>query len=454
MARNIFLGLTVCIVCFFFRHPVSAQTKPESLSKVEKCLQDYQHLSAFGSAGSIYVDEATMNAFTELFETDANCYWDLFKTEKQRITYLLTVEEYISNVRNTYNDLKPVITYMKPKIELLPDGKSALAFVRKTNHISEKSDSVKHKPVAIGVNLRILFRIKGDTARIQNITEDTRLTRIRSFDVEGSANLFSGFSGAFFATPVSALPQGGGTNDYSITNKMGFMAGAGVDIRLSRKALNGWVVNVSCLFSHAALTTTVNNYENTYRATWDPGINPFTYSAFDRAPVVKEEITFNGVSIPLTVKWYMSRNLYVRAGPQFNLLFANSDASFSLSHTGGGKVIKSADEWFYLDKVNEMQNIEYGFFLNTEYKINPAITTSTLSFSAVIGFGFEARIKKVVLDIEPFLTLGLNSVLINSGSSQYLLYPQTESTSFILTLREPRFNTVGIKVSVGKMFYR
>ncbi len=434
-----------------------AQTDAQIQKKVEKCAQDYMQLSALGSAGSVYIDETTVAAFRDLFELDANCFWDLPKTDKQRLPYLLTVEEYISKIRNDYKELKPVVTYLRPTVEVFPGGKSAIAFIRKTNHISASGDSVKHKAVDRGVNLQILYRITKDTIRIQNITEDTRLTRVRSIGLEVCLNLVSSLSGAFFAAPVSAVSPETSTG-YTVESHMGFTAGANVDIRLSRKELNGWVVNVACVYSHANLSTTVNNYMSSYNATFNQ-CNPFSYTANDRSPVVQEEIALDGISLPVTIKRYFNRSLYVKAGPEFSFMTGTSSAAYALSHTGSGRfqVIADPTQWFTAGGTSgepEVTASQYGFYTDQQTSANPTVKTSSLCFSVVVAAGFETRIKKMVLNIEPWLALGLNSTLVDSGSKSYVLNPSTEANSFVQTFKSPRLNTIGIKVILGKMFYR
>ena len=438
-----------------------AQTDAGTLEKIEKSLQDYQNFSALGRSGSSFIDEATIGSFKNLFEMDANLFWDLFKTEQQRIRYLLTVEEYIDSVQRVYTGRKPVISFGKHRIEINANGKTAIAYLHKTNNVPDKNDSITYKLNKTGLNIRILFNIRKDTVLIQNITEDTRLTRIRSLSVEGCYNFVSRISGSFFANTVSAInPEI--ASDYTLGNQSGYTVGVNMDFRINRKTPDGLLFNVALLYSRSDVTVSINNYADTYRQSFDPGANPFEASVFDRTPAIRERITICGFSVPVTLKWYAMHRLYFKAGPQFSLFSGTSDVSYNLSHTGGGKYIllnevtlpENEKKWFYLDEHHEMDDAGYGFFRNREFTRSSSISLTTLSVAAVFAIGIEARFKKIVIGIEPWLTLGLTNLTEKSGDPAYKLYPETVFNSFLQTCNSPRLNSLGLKVIIGKMFYR
>ena len=440
---------------------LGAQTEADTFGKIEKFLQNYQDFSALGRSGSPYVDEATINSFKNLFEMDANLFWDLFKTESQRISYLLTVEEYADSVQRVYAGRKPVIFYGKHHIVLNANGKTAIAYLHKTNNVPDKKDSNDYKLNKTGLNLRLLFNIREDTVLIQNITEDTRLTRIRNLSIEGCYNFVSKISGSFFVNPVSAInPEL--TSGYSIGNQTGYNIGVNVDFRINRKTLDGLLINVGLLYSRTNATVNINNYVDSYRQSFDTDVNPFEITVFDRTPGISEKISLMGFSMPVTAKWYVMHRFYLKAGTQFSLFSGTSHVTYTLSHTGGGKCLlineislpENERKWFYLDEQHEMDDAQYDFFRNREYAGSSSINLTTLNVAAVFAIGVEARFKKIVIAIEPWLTLGLTNLTGKSGVADYKLYPETVYSSFLKTYRSQKLNTVGLKLIIGKMFTR
>ena len=119
-----FLGLFGMIVLVFTFIRLDAQTNPGTLVKIEKSINEYQDFSALGKSGSAFIDATTINSFKNLFELDANLFWDLFKTGSQRIRYLLTVDEYTDSVQRLYAGRKPVIYYGRHHIEINANGKT------------------------------------------------------------------------------------------------------------------------------------------------------------------------------------------------------------------------------------------------------------------------------------------------------------------------------------------
>ena len=449
----VFLALSNIRLC--------AQSNAGTFEKIEKSLQEYQNFSSLGRSGSSFIDEATIISFKNLFEMDANLFWDLFKTEPQRISYLLTVEEYVDSVQQVYTGRKPVISFGKHRVEINANGKTAVAYLHKTNHVPDKKDTVTYKLNKTGLNIRILFNIRKDTVLIQNITEDTRLTRIRSLSVEGCYNFLTKISGSFFANPVSAItPEL--ASDYTIGNQSGYFVGVNMDFRINRKTPYGLLINVALLYSWTDATVNIHNYADTYRQSFDPGANPFESSVFDRTPAIREKITLCGFSVPVTLKWYMMHRLYLKFGPQISLLSGTSDVSYSLSHTGGGKYIllnevtlpENEKKWFYLDEHHEMDDALYGFFRNREFTRSSSINLATVNVAAVFAIGIEARVKKIVIGIEPSLTIGLTNFSGKSGDADYTLYPETAFSSFLQTYNTLRINSLGLKLIIGRMFNR
>ena len=461
MKKSIVFWLPGLFFLVFSTIRLGAQTKADTFGKIEKFLQDYQDFSALGRSGSPYIDEATISSFKNLFEMDANLFWDLFKTESQRINYLLTVEEYTDSVQRVYAGKKPVISYGKHHIAINASGKTAIAYLHKTNNVPGKKDSRDFKLNKTGLNLRLLFNIREDTILIQNITEDTRLTRIRNLSIEGCYNFVSKISGSLFENPVSAInPEL--TSGYTIGNQTGFNIGVNMDFRINRKTLDGLLINVGLLYSRTDATVNINNYVNSYRQSFDPDTNPFEISVFDRTPGIREKISLMGFSIPVTLKWYVLHRFYLKAGPQFSLFSGTSQVTYTLSHTGGGKCLlinenslpANEQKWFYLDEQHEMADAQYGFFRNREFAGSSTISLTTLNVAAVFAIGIEARFKKIVIGIEPWLTLGLTNLTGTSGVEDYKLYPETVYSSFLQTFRSQKLNTVGLKLIIGKMFTR
>jgi hypothetical protein len=439
---------------------LGAQTDARK-EKILKSLQDYQDFSAMGASGSTFIDAATINSFKNLFELDANLFWDLFRKESQRINYLLTVDEYVDSVQRVFAGRKPVISYGKHSLEINSNGKTAVAYLRKTLNIPDSHDSGAYKMNKTILNLRLLFNILNDTVLIQNITEDTRLTRIRSLNVEGCYNFMSKISGSFLGNPVSAINPGI-VAGYTFSDQSGYHVGVNIDVRLNRKTLDGLVVNLGLIYSKTDFTVNVDNYAGTYRQSFDPGENPFEVSVYDRSPSIGEKIALTGFSVPVTAKWFMTHRLYLQAGPQFSVLSGTSKAGYTLSHTGGGKIIllnesalpANEQTWFYLDEQHEMDDAQYGFFRNREFSFSSSANMTTLNVAAVFGIGFEARFKKIVISFEPWLNLGITALTGKSGNTEYKLYPQANYNSFLLTCESPRLNSFGLKLIIGKMFYR
>jgi hypothetical protein len=461
MKMRMFVGLFGLAVLIFTSSRTDAQSGDGTLEKIEKSLQDYQDFSALGRSGSAFIDATTISSFKNLFELDANLFWDLFQSESHRVNYLLTVDEYVDSVQHFYAGRKPVISFGKHTIELNANGTTAVAFLRKTLNMPATGDSLAFKLKKTVLNLRILFNIRNDTVLIQNITEDTRLTRIRSLGAEGCYYFANKISGGFLVDPVSSVypgPPGG----YEIGHLSGYHAGINIDIRLNRKNLNGFLVSVGLLWSSTRMTVNITGYAGTYRQSFDPGENSFEASVFDRAPSVTEQITLSGLSIPVTAKWYVTRRIYLEAGPRFSILSGTSQVSYDLSHTGGGRYIllreaslpPDEQTWFYLDEQHEMDDAQYGFFRSREFSYSSSISLATLQVSAGLGIGFEARLGKMLIGIEPWLNLGITTLTGTSGEAGYVLYPESAYNSFLLTCSSPRLNSAGIKLIIGKMFYR
>ena len=438
-----------------------AQSRVSDLEKIRRCLQDYQDFSALGRSGSAFVDETTINSFKNLFEMDANLFWDLFTPGSRRIGYLLTLEEYIDSVQRIYAGRKPVIFYGKHRIDLNASGRTAVVYLHKTRYSEGKEDLKTSQRNKTGLNLRIVMNIKKDSALIQNITEDTRLTRVRSLNVEGCFYPVIKVSDYLFTVSRSAADPKI-TSEASLENQMGYHAGMNADIRINRKSVDGLLINVGLTWFRTEMTATLHNYLYASRQAFDPGPNSFELTVSDRSSRVRERIILNGLLLPVAVKWYWTHRIYLKAGPQFSLLSGTSYVNCQWSHTGGGKVVllnalpqqNNFEPWFYLDENHELDDARYGFFRNRDNISSLPVTMVALNVSFVFSAGVEARIGKAVIGIEPSLTLGLTNLTSRSAVKDYRLYPEKALHSFLETYRATRLNMVGIKLVIGKMFSR
>ena len=255
MKKKLFLGLFGMALFVLPKIQLSAQTELQILPKIEKCIRNYQDHSSFGNPGSIYIDSATIGSFKDLFESNANLYWDLYKTKRSVTNFLLPVDEYLDSVNLIYNGLKPIISYGKYDIEINPDGKTAIVSLVKINSLQDEKLLQQNKFTRNITTLRLLLNIHGDFVLIQNISKDTRLTRIRSLYIEGGYPFLTNFSSNFFSPLVSNLDPSV-TNDYSIGNPSGYRAGITADIRINRQTTDGFLLNVGLLYTKTANQST------------------------------------------------------------------------------------------------------------------------------------------------------------------------------------------------------
>ncbi len=452
--------VTVLIPLVYMNVQILAQTDPRNRA-IEKALQDYQDYSALGRSGSTFIDETTIASFRNLFEMDANLFWDLFRTRQGRSPYLLTLDEYIDSIQLQYSGKKPVITYGKHRHSLNDRTNTALAYMRKTIYLPEVNDPGRFRLNKTCMNLRILFNIRHDTALIQNITEDTRLARVRSLNFEGCYSYYNKIGGSLFAEPVTSVNPGF-SSGYSLTSGPGYCIGVSVDLRINRKKADGILVSAGLLYTADNYKARISDYVLSSRQVIDPEVNPFEISVFDRSPQIIEEIKISGISIPVALKWYPVHRVYLKAGLQVSFFSATSRANYTLSHTGGGKCIllnesslpENEKKWFYLDELHEMDEAQYGFFRNREFSTFSSVTLATAGLSAIFAAGVEARVKNLLIGIEPCVTLGLTGLTGKPGKGDYPLCPETESKSFLQTLRVSKLNSLGVKLIIGNIFSR
>ena len=445
----------------FLAVAAKSQTGASIQGKFERTLQDYQDFSALGRSGSAFIDETTIASFKNLFEMDANYFWDLYPAEVQRIPHLLTIEEYVDRVQRVFGGRKPLISYGKHHLVLNSSGRTAIAYMRKSVYVQNKRDTTALKLNKTRLNLRLLLNVRKDTVLIQNITEDTRLARIRSLGVAGCWYFAGKISGGFFSNPVTGVnPEK--IAGYSIGNQTGYQVGLNMDIRVNRKSVDGLLINVGLFYSRTGLTTRIDNYVHTSRQVFDPGANPFEITVFDRSSEVVEKTVLTGISVPVTVKWFIMHRLYLKAGPMFSLVSGISRAACTLSHTGGGKVMlvnelslpETERKWFYLDETHEMDDARYGFFRSREIVPSASEQAASINVALVFAVGFEARIGNFTAGIEPVLNLGLTQLTQRPGMADYNLDPAGTYCGFLQTFRSLRINSIGITLNIGNLFSR
>jgi hypothetical protein len=466
---------------------LKAQTDGTTLKKVEKCIRDYQDHSSLGNPGSTFIDSATISAFRDLFELNANLYWDLYKTEASRTNYLLSVDDYVDSVNMIYNGLKPIISYGRYDIRLSPDGQTAIVYLVKINSLPVEKMVKKQKFSRTITMLRMLVNVHNDGVLIQNISMDTRLTRIRSCYVAWGYPFVTSISNNIFGQPVSNIDPGV-TSDYSMGHISGYSLGISTDLRFDRQSADGILLNVALFYTKTSFDINISNYVYSYRQTFDPGDKAFECTVFDRANAISEKISFNSISMPVTIKWYLSKKTsgiqpgrqqnfssqgtkgsnqslrlkyYVRGGPQLSLVSGTTEVAYDLSHSGGGLFIYEGQKnlpggdkiWFYLDKNNERVDGP-NFFAQKTFRYSTSLSLHKVFLSAVIAFGIEAKFNKILIGLEPWLNIGITSISSQNDYTAYQLYPTAGYTSFLQTYRSPKINSFGLNVVIGKIFNR
>jgi len=453
--------LSVLVTLIHSSLDVEAQFNKGVHEKIVKAVGDYQDYSSLGRFGNAYVDETTITYFKNLFEPDANLFWDLYKPGSARIIFLLTVDEYVDSILKVYRGRKPIVDYGNFHIDIKASGKTAIVYLHKNNYLPGKHDSGTYRLKKTGVNLRILFNIKNDSVYIQNITEDTRFTRIRGFYFEGSCKLFSTVSGPIFSSPLSSvIPRK--VSEYSFRNQTAFGLGVNFDLRLTRKKRDGFLISTGILYSDFTIDVQIRGYSNYARKILDSGTHQFELSVFDRSNYISENIKMSGFSIPVMVKWYFTHSMYLKTGSVFSMLKGVSRVHYFLSHTGGGRCILldgnilpgNEGKWFYLDENHELNASQFGFFSNREFSFSTSLNLEKIQLSAEFSIGIEARVKTFLLAVEPWLSFGLTDLTMNSRDMNYILYPETEYHCFLETCRSIRLNAAGIKFLIGKIFNR
>jgi len=457
------------------------------IGRVEKCIRDYQDYSSLGNPGSVFIDSASISSFRDLFEPNAGIFWDLYTDHTRKSNFLLQVDEYIDSVNVLYHSMKPVISYGKYSIQMNPDGISAIVYLIKTNALPDVTSPSNPRFVRNIVTLRLLINIYGDVALIQNITPDNRLTTFRSLYAVWGYPFVSGLSSGFFGNPSSKIDPGI-VAEYQIGRITGFSLGFITDLRFDRRKSDGLSFTTGLIYNRSEFNVFVNQYLQTSRQVFDPGVNAFECTVFDRSPSVTENVTIQSLSIPLTLKWYLFTNralhsshsnadvstgealrtgrtvrvrYYLRAGPQINLMQVKSRAAFELSHTGGGWVIYEKERHlpvpeqrrFYLDEQNERRDAP-NFFVNQPFENNTSLPARAVMVSAVMAAGFEVKFNKLLIGFEPWFQAGLTSLLSESGKTSYTLYPADSFSGFLETYKSLKINSFGLNVIVGKLFYR
>ena len=487
MKKILFLGLFGLFFLIIPKTQILAQSDSKILKKVEKCIQDYEDNSSLGNPGSTFIDSATIGSFNDLFESNANHYWDLYKSNNSITNYLLPVDEYVDSVNAVYNGTKPVISFGKYNIKINSDGKTALVYLVKINSLPDEKSIHKQKFIRHITTLRMLLNIHPDVVLIQNVSRDTRLTRIRSIYLEWGYPFLTNISTDFFQPRVSNIDPSV-TNDYSIGAISGYSLGLNTDIRMDRQKAEGILFNVGFLFTKTNFNININDYIYSYRQTFDPGYYAFECTVFDRAPSISEKIALSSFSLPLMVKWYISKKssgkqtlhnqdiasrenkksnqpirlkYYLKAGPQFSLLYGSAKVDYDLSHTGGGWFIYEREKnlpdpektWFYLDEKNERFDGP-DFFAPNKFSYSSSIKLNKLQVSGFLAVGIEAKFNKILIALEPWLNIGITSISGKQGKMVYPLYPTGEFTSFIQTYNSPRINAFGLNIIIGKIFTR
>lgn len=453
--------LLVQVTFIHFTLDVEAQFYKELHEKVVKAVGDYQDYSSLGRLGNVYVDEATTTSFKNLFEPDANLFWDLYKPGSSRNIFLLTVDEYVDSILKVYRGRKPVIDYSNCHIELKANGKTAIVYLHKNNYLPGKHDSGTYRLKKTGINLRILFNVRNNSVYIQNITEDARFTRIRGFYLEGSFMLISQVTGPLFSNTVSStVPIK--TSDYSFSCQTTNRFGVNIDLRLTRKKWAGFLITTGILYSAITMDVKIRGYTNYERKILDPSTHPFELSIFDRSNEISENIRLYGFSIPVMAKWYLTHSFYLKAGSMFSMLKSVSRVHYFLSHTGGGRCVLldrnslpgNERVWFYIDENHELNTNQYGFFSKREFSFSTSLNINKIQLSAEFSVGIEKRIKPFLIAVEPWVSLGLTDLVMNSRDMKYKLYPETEYHCFLGTCSSIRLNAAGIKLLIGKIFNR
>ncbi|MFZ4523201.1 MAG: hypothetical protein ACOYNC_15935 [Bacteroidales bacterium] len=481
MKKNVFLILLVVtgVLSSFTRG--YAQKTSGSIAAVEKCLRDYQDLSSLGNPNSVYIDSATIGAFRDLFELNANHCWDLDKRKNTHTSaiVLIPVNEYVDSVTAGYKGFKPLVSFGKRDVRINPDGKSATVYLVKFNAISNEESTQKQKFTRNISKLRILVNIHDDEALIQNVSLDTRYTRIRSISLEGGYSFMNRVTGNFLGHPESAIDPAV-TAGYSVKNAGGYHAGINADIRLVKQKADGLVLNAGLLYSVTNFDLTIHNYANTYRQAFTSCEKPYECTVVDQAPVVQEKMSLTGISIPVTVKWYVPKksavkygknkndltkslkkskqpvrlNFYLKGGFQATLVSGNTTTYYILTEKSKGKFVylepgNQADStsWFYLDDAHAIT-----VFADKMFDYSATLKLKKVYVSAILAIGIEAKFNNITIGIEPWLNVGITSISGRDGNPVYNLHSPGQFDGFINTLNAPKVNSLGMSVVIGKLF--
>lgn len=134
---------------------------------VHQLVNNYIVFSTLGNTTG-QMDESTILQFRRLFMPDAMLYWDLYKSEHEKVYMPFTLNEYIEKAKNTYKGKQPLISYPPRKIrhEMLDGGASCIVYMRKVVTINSFGDQRKAKQA---INLRMLVIFGPNGPLIQNI---------------------------------------------------------------------------------------------------------------------------------------------------------------------------------------------------------------------------------------------------------------------------------------------
>jgi len=429
MKKYFLINILICLLFVLkpaFSQDLQKQKQP--IDKVKECVESYKTLSGLNQGGySREISEDAIDKFYLLFERDASIYWDLYKVQPDSISQL-NFRQYIDRIKEVYFLKSPVLQYEKePKYQMSDDNRSCIVYLVKINTIYNEND----KPIRTNtIRLRLNIAVKESAATIRGIFEDKRNTRVRSISPTLNYIAWDNVDNSLKNDPQSMISMfSSGGVSVEVTRQINF--GASADIRLNREVRDGMNINLAVFYNQVSYHFTTSNYTNSFDAILDTSsANPFSLTVFDRTTGsgadtgINETLKVTSIEIPITVKKYLNPYIYFKGGVQLSFTSANTDINYMLNRTGGGLLTNLAnpEEWRYLDKNNELVNIEnYGFFSNELFSFNKEQDIKRIAASVVLGFGIEKQFTHFSFGIEPIVKIGINPLYNSDPKSELIL---------------------------------
>ncbi|MFZ4522094.1 MAG: hypothetical protein ACOYNC_10325 [Bacteroidales bacterium] len=429
-----------------------AQNSSTDYKKVDELIGDYMLVSSLGPGYSREISPEIISHFISLFEKDAFLYWDLYKTAADNQFPPFSVKEYIAKVKVTYGQKQPLLNYTGMKIRVWPDARFASVYLRKTNMIMDSDE----KPVYQNkINLKVDVDLSRDQPLIINIVRDNRCSLVRSISVGGNFTLFSTPYHAVTHHPVIQIGINEHFSGVTISHNILYQRGVMVEMRFDRRAKEELLFSTGFFYSRTSLSSSMKDYTRSYSDTLDQqtGI-PFTCTTFERSPEVKEKMEVVRLEIPLSLKMYIKKGIYIKGGTALGLVTSSTEADYHLSRTGGGFVtMLNTHEQTYLDQDHELDDMQYGYYRNKRFQFPGKHMMNKVILSLQLAAGFETRINYFCFGIEPNIGFGMNPFTMRNQPGNYQLGSIGGFHSIVESVKMPAFEySFGIRLLVSYLF--